>query len=161
MRCRAFVDVVVDGHRQTGDDPRRRPAGGAGGVVDHRRDMLGDHLRCRQPEHGAVGDLARHPQQARPERRHEDGDGVVGRHHPAGAVHRPVVAVDIDRVAPQQPDDDPHVLLGVGPGRVVVEPVHVADHRLVRRPDAEGETGPPIALVTDATRLACSSGWHG
>ena len=107
--------------------PRRRaprPGGPATirGVGTTCRGGSGVHLGCDvgldrrgrgHPQHGAVGEFARDPQQPRARaRRRAPEPGWAGVTAPATGVGRPVLPVEVDGVAAQDTGEDAHVLLG-------------------------------------------------
>ena len=83
--------------------------------------------------------LARHAQQARTQRRHEDGDLHVA--DPVGrpGVNPELLAGEAHRLPAEEGSDDLDVLIGVPPRGCVRQPEHPLDDRLVRRADAERE----------------------
>ncbi len=136
-----LVDVVVHGHGQPGDDPRRRAAGVGRRLADQREHVRIHRSGVGHPQDRAVGHRAGDAQQARRERGDEQLHRL-GEWLRSGTAQGELVTGDVDGLAVQQPSDDVDVLLGVAPGRGVGDAVHPLDHRRVRRTDAEGEPGP-------------------
>src|SRR5579862_7581148 len=100
-----------------------------------------DRSRRRHPQHRSVGELARDSQQAGPQRRHDDRDRVRWWNRSGPSVRTPVLAGEVDGLAPQCADEDADVLVGTPTGMVVGETEDPSDERLVGWADPEREAG--------------------
>ena len=134
-------DVVVHGQREPRHDAGRRATRRSRSRGDPRGDVLLDRRGGRHPEDRPVGVLAGDAEQPGRQGGEEHRDRVRGRDGPFLRPHRPVLAFELEVLAPQQGREDPHVLLGVAARVLVGHPVDAAHVRLVRRPHPEREAG--------------------
>ena len=131
-------DVVGDAHRQRGDHPRRRPAGGLGGGVDRRHRVVGQGRRARAPRQRPVGQLGGGLEHLRPERGDDDGERAAAVHR-HGRVHPVVLAGERHRLTARQRPEHGEVLAHVADRLVEAHAEHRLDHDLVAQPDAEAQ----------------------